>query len=350
MPVVPPGSKILVSGANGFIAVWLVRTLLEQGYAVRGTVRSKEKSAFLIDLFKSYGDKFELFVVEDITKEGAFDEAVNGVDAIEHTASPFHFQASDPKELIEPAVNGTIGILKSALKNAPNVKRIVILSSAVAVLYHADKPLVFNENDWNDAAIEKCERLGRDADARTKYEASKTLAEKAAWELYREHEKEVNWDLSVINPPFVFGPFLHTAKSPEEFNTSTKEWYNNVATNRSGRTDEQLATIGGSWIHVRDLVTALTRALSVAEAGNERIVVSAGKFHWQDWLDAANSILPSLNNTKRVLPVANPGAGKKTPYMTDFDTSKGKRILGIEYRTMEEASKDLLLDFESKGW
>ena len=68
MPVVAPGSKILVSGANGFIAVWLVRTLLEQGYAVRGTVRSKEKSAFLVDLFKSYGDKFELVVVEDITK------------------------------------------------------------------------------------------------------------------------------------------------------------------------------------------------------------------------------------------------------------------------------------------
>jgi len=68
MPVVAPGSKILVSGANGFIAVWLVRTLLEHGYSVRGTVRSKEKSAFLVDKFKSYGDKFELVVVEDITK------------------------------------------------------------------------------------------------------------------------------------------------------------------------------------------------------------------------------------------------------------------------------------------
>ena len=68
MPVVAPGSKILVSGANGFIAVWLVRLLLEQGFEVRGTVRSKEKSAFLVDMFQSYGDKFELVVVEDITK------------------------------------------------------------------------------------------------------------------------------------------------------------------------------------------------------------------------------------------------------------------------------------------
>ena len=68
MPVIAPGSRILVSGANGFIAVWLVRYLLEQGFAVRGTVRSKEKAAFLIEMFKSYGDKFELVVVEDITK------------------------------------------------------------------------------------------------------------------------------------------------------------------------------------------------------------------------------------------------------------------------------------------
>jgi len=68
MTVVAPGSKILVSGANGFIAAWLVRILLEQGYSVRGTVRSKEKGTFLEDKFKSYGDKFELIVVEDITK------------------------------------------------------------------------------------------------------------------------------------------------------------------------------------------------------------------------------------------------------------------------------------------
>lgn len=68
MPVVAPGSKILVTGANGFIAVWLVRSLLEQGFEVRGTVRSKQKSAFLVDMFKSYGNKFELVVVEDITK------------------------------------------------------------------------------------------------------------------------------------------------------------------------------------------------------------------------------------------------------------------------------------------
>jgi nucleoside-diphosphate-sugar epimerase len=69
MPTIAPGDKILVSGANGYIAVWVVRTFLEQGYAVRGTVRSADKGRYLSDLFnKDYSGKFELVIVEDITK------------------------------------------------------------------------------------------------------------------------------------------------------------------------------------------------------------------------------------------------------------------------------------------
>jgi nucleoside-diphosphate-sugar epimerase len=66
--IVQPGAKVLVTGANGYIAIWVVKTLLEQGYAVRGTVRSSEKGNHLLSMFKKYGDKFELAVVEDITK------------------------------------------------------------------------------------------------------------------------------------------------------------------------------------------------------------------------------------------------------------------------------------------
>ena len=68
MPIVQPGSKVLVSGANGFIAIWVVRTLLEKGYIVHGTVRSQEKGNHLKTVFKEYGDKLKLFIVEDITK------------------------------------------------------------------------------------------------------------------------------------------------------------------------------------------------------------------------------------------------------------------------------------------
>ena len=69
MPTIIPGDKVLVSGANGFVAIWVVRTLLEQGYAVRGTVRSVEKGRYLSNMFdKDYPGKLELVIVDDITQ------------------------------------------------------------------------------------------------------------------------------------------------------------------------------------------------------------------------------------------------------------------------------------------
>ena len=70
MPTVSKGSKVLVSGANGFVAMWVVRTLLERGFAVRGTVRTEDRGKFMIEYFESlgHGDRFEVAVVDDIVK------------------------------------------------------------------------------------------------------------------------------------------------------------------------------------------------------------------------------------------------------------------------------------------
>ena len=68
MPTISEGNKILVSGANGYIGCHVVRTLLERNYAVRGVVRSPAKGRHLQELFKSYGEKFELAIVKDITE------------------------------------------------------------------------------------------------------------------------------------------------------------------------------------------------------------------------------------------------------------------------------------------
>jgi nucleoside-diphosphate-sugar epimerase len=72
MPAVNKGSKVLVSGANGYVAMWVVRTLLDRGFAVRGTVRTEVKGKFMIEYFKSlgYGDMFEVAIVDDIVKVG----------------------------------------------------------------------------------------------------------------------------------------------------------------------------------------------------------------------------------------------------------------------------------------
>ncbi|KAK0199490.1 D-lactaldehyde dehydrogenase [Desarmillaria ectypa] len=347
MPAIQANSaaKVLVSGANGYIAIWVVRTLLERGYSVRGTVRSTEKGKHLLESFKGYGDKLEVVVVEDITKEGAFDEAVKGVDAIAHTASPFHMNAVDPQELIGPAVKGTAGMLASALKNGSSIQRIVVTSSCASVLHVSPEPKIFSEIDWNEQSIKEVEEQGKDASGIVKYRASKTLAEKAAWELYKNHKSEINWDLSVV-----FGPFIHEASSVDSLNESARVWYNTVATaNSGGKSPEFLATQGSSWIDVRDLAEGHVRALETPAAGDERIIISAGPFVWQDWIDAVNTLSPSPIPS-HTLPKGVPGAGKGTKYAVDYDTAKEKRILGLKLRTKEETARDTLADFERRGW
>lgn len=70
MPAIEKNSKVLVSGANGYIAMWVVRHFLERGYSVRGTARNEEKCEYMRKYFSKlgYGDKFEAVVVNDITK------------------------------------------------------------------------------------------------------------------------------------------------------------------------------------------------------------------------------------------------------------------------------------------
>lgn len=203
MPTITPGDKVLVSGANGFIASWVVGTLLEQGYAVRGTVRSLGKGRHLTELFQNYGDRFQLAVVENIMMEGAFDEAVKGVDAIVHTASPCYTNADDPQELIKPALRGTLSILQSALKHGSTIKRVVVTSSTATILETLPSPRVLSKLDWNNQALKEVEEKGRDAGPAMKYRASKTLAEKAAWDFLEKNKNKISWDLTVIIPPYV---------------------------------------------------------------------------------------------------------------------------------------------------
>ncbi|KAF7376957.1 Ketoreductase azaE [Mycena sanguinolenta] len=343
MPAITSG-KVLVSGANGFIAAWVVRVLLEQGFSVRGTVRSADKCAPLREIFASYGDKFELVVVPDITQEGAFDEAVKGVDAIEHTASPFHLQVDDPDvrhdkppactEFIRPAIHGTLGILQSAAKYGTSVKRVVITSSCAAVLQIQAEPRTFSELDWNEQAPREVTEMGRSAPAMTKYRASKTLAERAAWDFVAKHKTEIGWDLIAINPP----PQPTTPPTPAHLGTSARQFYTMLTQPSPSAT---LGT-GSCWIDVRDLGRAHVLALLREEAAGERIILSAGPFVWQDWLDAA----PDSPKFQKGVP----GGGKDSVHLIRYDTAKAAHLLEMEYRTMEETARDTVADWEARGW
>ncbi|KAI0056657.1 D-lactaldehyde dehydrogenase [Artomyces pyxidatus] len=338
-PVTAP-AKVLVSGANGYIAAWVVRVLLEAGYTVRGTVRSAAKGEHLKTLFASFGNAFEVVVVEDITKEGAFDEAVKGVDLVEHTASPFHFNVKEPDDLIVPAVRGTVGILESVKKYGSNVKRVVITSSCAAVLKPSAEPAVWDESSWNDPAIEEVKEKGAGAPPMIIYRASKTLAEKSAWEFYEKNKSTVGWDLAVLNPPFVFGPPIHDVPSLRGLNTSMQDLYNTVVLGT--KDSAAMASINSAWIDVRDLAKAHLLAAETAGAGGERIIVSAGPFYWQDIVDAANTITPApLPNLTK----GSPGATKGKTYMINYNTAKSDRVLGLKHRSMGEMVRDCLVDF-----
>ncbi|KAJ3854684.1 D-lactaldehyde dehydrogenase [Lentinula lateritia] len=355
MPTVPAGSKVLVTGANGFVAAWVIRMLLEKGYKVRGTIRSEGKGVHLKKIFADHGNRFELIIVEDITKDGAFDEAIEGVDAIAHTASPFQLAADDPQgnpQLIIPAVNGTVSILKSAL-TASTLKRFILLSSTAAVISLLPDPKPFTESDWNEQSIEDVKVNGKNANQVNKYCASKTLAEKAAWELYNANKAKLSWDLVVLNPPYIFGPIIHEVSSPAALNTSSGDWYNSVVRpDMGGKPLDQIALVGNAWIDIRDVALAHVLALQKEKAGGERLIILEGDFSYQDFIDSANALSPSPIPSHTDMPKGNPGAGKILKPIFPYDASKAPKILGPElvYHTKEETTRDTLADFERRGW
>ncbi|CEL54500.1 Putative NADPH-dependent methylglyoxal reductase GRP2 OS=Candida albicans (strain SC5314 / ATCC MYA-2876) GN=GRP2 PE=1 SV=2 [Rhizoctonia solani AG-1 IB] len=342
MPSISPNDTVLVTCASGFIAVWVCHHLLEAGYKVRGTVRSTSKGDYLVELFKSYGPKFKYVIVEDIGKESAFDEAVKGVHGVAHTASPFNFVSEDPKDLIDPAVKGTIGILESVKKYGSDVKRVLATSSIASVtdgMYHLKIPgTVYTESDWNTFSIKEIEEKGKDASGIDKYCASKTLAEKAAWEFVEKTKP--NWDLATCCPSMIFGPIIHQVSNPSALNTSIATLYNFIY-NKESITEEKLLTPNWNFADVRDIGLAHVRALEVEEAGGQRFIASSSPYCWQDALDALD-LPPDF-------PCGTPGSGKRLNHIV-FSHAKANKILGIQFKSFQDCVRDTVESLEKHGW
>lgn len=71
----------------------------------------------------------------DLEVEGSFDEAVEGCDIVFHTASPLKTSGLiDPlKELVNPALEGTLNVLR-AVEKSSSVKRVILTSSIAAIV------------------------------------------------------------------------------------------------------------------------------------------------------------------------------------------------------------------------
>uniref|UniRef100_A0AAU6NE72 Cinnamyl alcohol dehydrogenase 1 n=1 Tax=Haplomitrium mnioides TaxID=56921 RepID=A0AAU6NE72_9MARC len=190
---------VCVTGAGGFVASWLVKSLLERGYNVRGTVRDPDNEKKTSHLKALPGAKERLELVRaDLLVDGSFDAAVSGCDGVFHTATPVVAIKEDPKaEMIDPAVNGTLNVLKSCAKTT-SVKRIVMTSSSSAARFRTDyatNPLL-DETSWSD--LEFCTKF------KMWYAVAKTTAEKAAWDFSEKN----NLNLITILPTFIIGPVL----------------------------------------------------------------------------------------------------------------------------------------------
>ncbi|MFD3404308.1 NAD-dependent epimerase/dehydratase family protein [Kribbella sp. NPDC058693] len=188
---------ILVTGGSGYLATHLIALLLRNDHQVRTTVRSTSRNAELRAAVRRGGadDAGLEIVVADLMSDEGWPAAVAGCDEVHHVASPIPFtQPEDPDELIVPAREGTLRVLRAA--RDAGARRVVLTSSFAAVGYTPKPTAEFTEDDWTDP----------DTPGLAPYPRSKAIAERAAWDLMRDADTE----LVVVNPTGIFGPTLTT--------------------------------------------------------------------------------------------------------------------------------------------
>ncbi len=249
---------VLVTGGSGFLGSWCVIALLEQGYRVRTTVRDLAREAELRAAVGSQVPADERLTLQraDLSEDDGWAEAVEGCTYVLHVASPFPpVQPKDPDELIVPAREGTLRVLRAA--RAAGVERVVVTSSVAAIAGGAKPGRLLTEEDWTDP----------DKPGLSPYVRSKAIAERAAWDFARE-QGAGEW-LAAVNPGAILGPVLSDDQS---FSLQVIERL--LKGNMPG-----IPHIGFSFVDVRDVADLHLRAMTEPAAGGERFI-AAGPFLW----------------------------------------------------------------------
>ncbi|MDX6636171.1 MAG: hypothetical protein QOF06_2374 [Solirubrobacterales bacterium] len=322
---------VLVSGGSGFLGGRCVVELLRRGYGVRTTVRDlakEEEVRARVGSEVDVGDRLAVLAA-DLRSDDGWAEAVAGCEYVLHVASPFpRAQPKDPDELIVPAREGTLRVLRAALD--AGVRRVVVTSSVAAVRGSADSaPAPLTEADWSDPddlALTPCAR-------------SKTSAERAAWDLVRERGEEGR--LAVVNPGAILGPVLGSERS---FSLEMVE--------RLLKGIPGTPRIGFSVVDVRDVAALQILAMTAAEAGGERYLAVA-RFQWM--ADVAAALRERLgpeaakvpkrsvpNFLVRGMALFDPGARSVVGQLgkrVELSSAKA-RALGWEPRPVEETIAD----------
>jgi len=342
MKTIDKTKPVLVTGATGYVAGWLVKKLLEEGMTVHAAVRdpeNKKKLQHLDEIAKNSKGSIRYFK-SDLLKDGSFAEAMKDCELVFHTASPFTSKITDPqKELVDPAKLGTRNVLEE-VNRSNSVKRVVLTSSCAAI-YGDNADLkstpngVFTEDVWNTSSSLKHQA----------YSYSKTVAEQEAW---RINKAQSRWDLVVINPSLVLGPAIN----PDGV---TSESFNIVMQFGNGTVKQGAPRMGIGAVDVRDVALAHFNAGFNPDAKGRYII--SGHNTW--FMEMANVLrprygdkypLPKKEMPKWLIwlvgPMLNKFLTRKSVSLNmnlpfKADNSKSVKELGMNYRPLEQSMNDM---------
>ena len=332
---------VMVTGANGYVASWLVKKLLDNGITVHAAVRdpsNEEKIKHLKELAAASNGDIKFFK-GDLLDQGSYKVAMEGCELVYHTASPFTTDVKDPqKELIDPAVKGTENVLTSA-NEVESVKRVVVTSSCAAIYTDAIDTVnapggKLTESMWNTSSSLEYQP----------YSYSKTLAERKAWEIEKAQKR---WDLITINMSLVLGPALNVQNA-------TSESVNILKMLGGGEMKMGAPKLGVGLVDVRDVAEAHYLS-GYTPSANGRYITSA---HNTNFLEMGTVLLPKYGDNfplpKKALPkwllmLVGPMVNKlftrrfirnNVNVAWNADNSKIKKELGISFRPMKETMED----------
>lgn len=341
---------VLVTGANGYVASWIVKKLLECDIPVHAAVRdvsNENKINHLKKLAAELNGSIRFFEA-DLLQADSYRLAMEGCELVFHTASPFMTESKDPqKDLIEPAVSGTKNVL-TTVNEIATVKRVILTSSCAAIYSDAIDTVnapkgAITEELWNTSASINYQP----------YSYSKTLAERCAWQIV---EQQNRWDLVSINPALVLGPPLNPY-------SMTSESINLLKMIGGGLMRWGIPKMGVGLVDVRDVAEAHFRAAFTPEAKG-RYITSA---HNTDLLEMSSMLLEKYGSQfplpRRALPkwlLMLLGASVNKLFTKSFvqknvniawraDNSKIRYELQLSFRPMKETMEDAFQVLIEKG-
>lgn len=311
------GQTVCVTGAGGYIASWLVKLLLEKGYAVRGTVRNPDdpKNSHLRDL---EGAKERLSLCRaDLLDYQSLREAIDGCDGVFHTASPV---TDDPEEMVEPAVKGTENVINAAAE--AKVRRVVFTSSVGAVTMDPKRSpdTIVDESCWSD--LEFCKST------KNWYCYGKAVAEQAAVNM----AKEKGVELVVVNPVLVLGPLLQPTLNAsvihvlKYLNGSAKTYANSVQ----------------AYVHVKDVALAHILVYETPSASG-RYLCAESVLHRGDVVEILAKFFPEY-------PIPMKCKDDNKPMVKPYKMSNKKlRDLGLEFTPTKQLLYETVKSLQEKG-